>query len=914
MKSRSIRVFISSTFHDMNEERDHLNNIIFPQIREYCENRFLQFIPIDLRWGIPEEDSKNGLVLSVCMEEIDNTRPFFIGILGSRYGWQPTNKELDSLRPGVQHRCSWLRQKVAEGASITEMEMEYGALCDMGNPYASFFIRDDNVELPIDFREEPGSDAERHLEALKSRIRNQKKYPVTEYKTVDQFGDIIKRQLIDMIDAEYPPSKNDNEVALIQKQDFLMEQRSQFFCDIDVYYTAFDEWLQGQGKVLLFTGPSPDFRSTIIATWLTEIKKYQTLYFDLSAIDGFETAIDALQTFLKIKFDTFEKKDVIVALDRDSLDYEDAERFVRWIMSTDEHLRFVIVSNAHLKEFVTFYYPGSEQRLTKGLSHDMQRNFIANYLKRSGKQLSAEYTEKIVAGKHSNDPDILELTLQTLLNYGDWNTLGDRIDEVVKRSTVDSFLMFAVDETQKMFKDYGMEQEFHAFTGALEAISLAPGINESELLSCMNWLKAKWNVVRPHVLMLCAKYQDGLLLKYREWNQVVWNITYPKYMAPGLINWYADHYAQTHKAAETMIYLYGDNIQYMDYSQDSEKDRIQGELMVKNILALAKSPEMVNRLSNRNLSYLYSMVPLNRTPMSYSPYRFIGASVEELPLHQSIVFYQKLATIAYAQNRGRDVAYCYSEIARLMESLNLPESILYRAKEQLAVGKAQRCIDMLLPIQTMDSEALRLSATQIILEAYCVKGDTDNAFNVIDKVVDKYNIYGMGNLQEDIQDPILGMFVQWLYYCCFYEIDYENIDDQYDGVFDDIIECVEPLVKEKGIGHPYTYQYEMFLTNYYRLTNQIGKMRQHGWLSEIAAVANYGKSSFLWGRAAGMSHASHDDNLKSIKKFGYDEHWLWDYTQHGKRAYCNRFLDNIDPSEIDADVIAALDRENSFWA
>lgn len=92
MKSRTIRVFISSTFRDMNEERDYLNTIIFPQIRDYCEQRFLNFMPVDLRWGITEEESRNGLVLASCMEEIDNSRPFFIGIIGHRYGWMPTEK------------------------------------------------------------------------------------------------------------------------------------------------------------------------------------------------------------------------------------------------------------------------------------------------------------------------------------------------------------------------------------------------------------------------------------------------------------------------------------------------------------------------------------------------------------------------------------------------------------------------------------------------------------------------------------------------------------------------------------------------------------------------------------------------------------------------------------------------------
>jgi hypothetical protein len=36
---RSIRVFVSSTFRDMQAERDYLVKTIFPQLRKLCESR-----------------------------------------------------------------------------------------------------------------------------------------------------------------------------------------------------------------------------------------------------------------------------------------------------------------------------------------------------------------------------------------------------------------------------------------------------------------------------------------------------------------------------------------------------------------------------------------------------------------------------------------------------------------------------------------------------------------------------------------------------------------------------------------------------------------------------------------------------------------------------------------------------------
>lgn len=89
MQPSTIRVFVSSTFKDMHSERDYLARFVFPELREKCRLRGLEFIDIDLRWGVTEEEAKRGSALDICLEEIERSRPFFIGLLGERYGWVP---------------------------------------------------------------------------------------------------------------------------------------------------------------------------------------------------------------------------------------------------------------------------------------------------------------------------------------------------------------------------------------------------------------------------------------------------------------------------------------------------------------------------------------------------------------------------------------------------------------------------------------------------------------------------------------------------------------------------------------------------------------------------------------------------------------------------------------------------------
>src|SRR5579871_6011449 len=90
-----LRLFLSSTFVDFQGERDFLAKKVFPGLRRMCRDRSVEFTEIDLRWGLTEEDTKKGRIIGTCLDEIDSCRPFFIGLLGDRYGWVPPIEELE---------------------------------------------------------------------------------------------------------------------------------------------------------------------------------------------------------------------------------------------------------------------------------------------------------------------------------------------------------------------------------------------------------------------------------------------------------------------------------------------------------------------------------------------------------------------------------------------------------------------------------------------------------------------------------------------------------------------------------------------------------------------------------------------------------------------------------------------------
>lgn len=54
----------------MQTEREELVKRIFPQLRKLCEDRFVTWGEVDLRWGITDEQTAEGKVLPIGLEEI----------------------------------------------------------------------------------------------------------------------------------------------------------------------------------------------------------------------------------------------------------------------------------------------------------------------------------------------------------------------------------------------------------------------------------------------------------------------------------------------------------------------------------------------------------------------------------------------------------------------------------------------------------------------------------------------------------------------------------------------------------------------------------------------------------------------------------------------------------------------------
>ncbi|MBN2157295.1 MAG: DUF4062 domain-containing protein [Candidatus Lokiarchaeota archaeon] len=112
-QSNSFRVFVSSTFKDMEAERNYLQKFVFPRLKHICKSYGFEFQAVDLRWGIDEEASIDQNGVKICLDELKrcqevSPRPNLIVLLGERYGWTPPPAEIPEIE--FQKLFSYIRR------------------------------------------------------------------------------------------------------------------------------------------------------------------------------------------------------------------------------------------------------------------------------------------------------------------------------------------------------------------------------------------------------------------------------------------------------------------------------------------------------------------------------------------------------------------------------------------------------------------------------------------------------------------------------------------------------------------------------------------------------------------------------------------------------------------------------------
>lgn len=263
-----LRIFISSTFRDLQEEREHLVRKIFPEIRALCRERGISFTEVDLRWGLTEEDVVLGQVIRACLEGIDACRPYFIGITGERYGYVPdlvdVYKDAELLK-----RYPWIEDAAMEGSSIIDLEFRHAALND-GNDQARFYFRRQRrgSEVAVD------ADEQERLQRLKERVRAAG-LSIEEFRDPASLGEMIYDELHQIIERDFAhasaPSELEQERA--RHEAFAASRRRAYIPSSD-YLAELNAWLHDQeAPPLIIYAESGSGKSSLVSFWCQQLRR-----------------------------------------------------------------------------------------------------------------------------------------------------------------------------------------------------------------------------------------------------------------------------------------------------------------------------------------------------------------------------------------------------------------------------------------------------------------------------------------------------------------------------------------------------------------------------------------------------------------------------------------------------------------
>jgi len=93
---------------------------------------------------VTKEEAESGKVIDICLKEIDGSRPFFICLLGNRYGWVPGDDEI----PAETYR-HYTKLGDKKECSVTHLEILHAVLDPLTSvditeetPHAFFYFRE----------------------------------------------------------------------------------------------------------------------------------------------------------------------------------------------------------------------------------------------------------------------------------------------------------------------------------------------------------------------------------------------------------------------------------------------------------------------------------------------------------------------------------------------------------------------------------------------------------------------------------------------------------------------------------------------------------------------------------------------------------------------------------------------------
>jgi tetratricopeptide (TPR) repeat protein len=546
---RTIRIFVSSTFDDMMEERDVLVKEVFPQLRRLCIERAVVFIDVDLRWGITKGQVKAGQLLPLCLAEIERCN-FFIGLLGDRYGSTFPNLEK------FKSKYSWINQ-VPKGTSLTELEILFGVLNkqkEVSNAF--FYFRNSKcngmrAHAPADVVSSIASVNLDRLIDLKSRIceahqSGRLSEPPRDYDNPEKLAMIILDDFTKLINRLYPREKVPDEE---EQETYAHEAHAcaKRFAYVELPNTLenLDRYTNSSKQMpMVVTGESGYGKTTLLAEWSSRQREATHSNSDIVFFQHYfgstpksTQAISCIHRLLLLIHRHYNLKEKIP-----SEPQQMKETLVRWLRQIPPSSRLIVVLDgldkihgtyedqclnwlptslpAHVRIVCSSLpSPALEAARARGWAEFQLRSLkteerlrvIDNYLKEWGKKLSLLLEKRLSETYLAKSPLFLRTVLDELRQFGDYKLLEHHLQNYLKAQDLPDLFKKVMIRWEQDFED---DSDIVGDTLSFIWASLQ-GMSEPELLDLLGkkgqpFPRIKWT---PFYLAAenCLISRDGFL-------------------------------------------------------------------------------------------------------------------------------------------------------------------------------------------------------------------------------------------------------------------------------------------------------------------------------------------------------------------------------------------------------------------
>lgn len=844
MLNRQLRVFISSTFLDMKDERDALLKDVFLRLKKFCYDKSIYLTEIDLRLGVAQDDIDKGDTLKVCLDEIENCKTseiFFIGIIGHRYGWNQWNNDKLTNKKSIAKYYPWIYEQNLVDSSITELEI-LSAInqSKIHGKRAFLYYRDeafsDNIEQKLSestsYIQEP-EELFIKQKKLKSSLQNIDNIKHSNYDSIQDFKDKVYNDLLYEIKKLFPEENDISKYELYNQNHlrYLLSKINHYEVNSE-YEKKLQGFLDGDNQILCVYGKEFLGKTSLLSyfahKFIQNTNDHCFYHFTLAedTASSFLLFVNRLNNLLHKRFGfigdskilsfrnlsyEFEKLLNSVPMEHklciiiDSIDNFDDSLFqsLLWLPNTIPSNSKIIISSreklkvAELKAKVNYLN-------VEYLELTQKKQIIEKYFKEFAVKLSHYNLNAIIFAKLTNLPMNLVTILNEIRLYGDYATIDKYIETLLHAESFENLIKIVL---ERLVNEYSYMEEL------LSILSISEfGLEEKDLCRLFNITMLQ---LSPLLISLNQYliYSDGLIkFKSKDVKKIVNNQYYNKYNYSMYINFLEEKEFDLVKVQELPFQYYTTkNIKKLSQIISNEyvfyfyilKSTIDHNLDIyMNYYKYVESGlvDFSSDFYNTVLEQINSHREHISSDLNNLGYFFFKVGKYEL----AIEIYSKILEIEYNDTVIDNLGTCYIKVKNYDRAREMLERVYITRKSSLGE----------LHTDTLISQNNYASALLTM-------GETTKANILLEDVVNKKNdIYGKYHLET------YATYTQLINsYCALkkYDIALPLVDDLIDNgleVFDKNSEIILALLSNKAYILDETEDYDNAIKLYEYLLNQ----------------------------------------------------------------------------------------------